>query len=182
MFIRCVCLSLLFLSASLVWSANSASFFGTSVESRAFLLDKIDAETESIALIVHRLTDRKVIHSLAAAKNRGVEVEVIIDHAKWQKRSPLDLLDEAGVTLRILKPSSKRKPLVVDYRFCIFGKKQPRLLILSADPLAHTPNSRHNCIWLHDQAMTNAYLDEFNNAKARAVPYAQMKESLARKK
>ena len=82
-------------------SGNMTLYWGPQVKQRA--LKMINASTSFCHFSVYELGDKDVLHALVAAKQRGVDVEVVVDGTESQSQSvAVPYLKQAGVQIRSL--------------------------------------------------------------------------------
>lgn len=73
---------------------------------RKLLMNRIDSAKSSVRMLAFALADKEVIDSLIGAKNRGVDVKVILDPNKpicYTNEKSKKLLEAAGIEVRYLK-------------------------------------------------------------------------------
>ena len=137
------------------------------------LIDLIDEEDKSIFAAVYCLMHPGIVKALQRAKERGVEVEVLVDPFSVKARSPLKRLVQSGVTVFVWDPLSKnhqesskkssRRSLMHD-KFCLFGRGIVWTGSFNFTREAHFSNCE-NAIVLRDLEAYQRYYREYQEIK-----------------
>jgi len=100
------------------------AFFSPHDDLAKQLTELIGQEKSSLKIAIFQFTHRDIAKALIEARQRGVEVELIVDKSALKSRALLTKLERAGVTISVFAPSDKGKmrSLMHD-KFCIFGGK-----------------------------------------------------------
>lgn len=159
--------------------ASCEVFFSPKDQLARRLIELIDQEKKSIKVAVYSITHREIAEALVKAKQRGVQVEVIVDPFAVKKRSSIHMLLKGQVPLFIwdheLRTGGKQKrlrPLMHD-KFCIFG--DDLTWTGSFNFTYHASNlSQENAVTLESREIASKYLDQFCQMKLyESRPYQE---------
>lgn len=137
------------------------------------LIEYIDREQKSIKVAVYALTHQEITSALIRAKERGVQIEVMVDPFAVRTRSSVQKLRKAGVPLFVwdyeLRDSvrstkkGRSKPLMHD-KFCVFGD---RMVWTGSFNFTHDAAAQHqeNVVALESKEIASKYLQEFAEMK-----------------
>lgn len=138
------------------------------------LVQLIDREQRSIKVAIYTLTHSKIVQALKRAKERGVDVEVIIDPSSITSRSPIYQLVKYKVPLFVWDPppttigkSGKVKKALMHDKFCIFGEERVWTGSFNFTYSANTVNAE-NVLVIENSSIARKYLDHFNEVKIRS--------------
>lgn len=139
------------------------------------LVDLIDKEEKSIAIAVYAFTHKKIASALCAAKERGVQVELVIDPYSLNFASSLDKMAEVGIPIWIWDPllASEKKVsgALMHDKFCLFGEGAVWTGSFNFTHKADSAN-QENALVIHDKAIAKKFKKQFNTLKARGCrPY-----------
>jgi phosphatidylserine/phosphatidylglycerophosphate/cardiolipin synthase-like enzyme len=132
----------------------------------------VEAEKKSIRLAVYRFSHAKIARALKEAKERGVDVEVIVDPSSAGSRSPLHRLAEK-VAVFVFDPPAvftkrgKKKVGLMHDKFCIFGDQRVWTGSFNLTYDAERYNEE-NVVLIDDGALARKYLDRFRQLKTRS--------------
>lgn len=117
---------LLFLPmAAFCMSADCEVFFSPQDELANRLIELIDKEKKSIKVAVYSMTHVGIAKALDRAKQRGVQIEVLVDPNSVKFRSSIKKLVEAKIPVfvwdRHLRLGEGKKKSLLHDKFCIFG-------------------------------------------------------------
>lgn len=148
--------------------SNVKLYFSPQDHLAEHLIGYIEKENKSIYVAVYCLTHRGISEALVKAKQRGVEVEVIVDPFSVKARSPVVRLAGSGIPVYVWDPlfdTAKRKkaPLMHD-KFCVFGGKSVWTGSFNFTYEADTVN-RENALYLEDGEHAKKFLDQFRAMK-----------------
>lgn len=146
------------------------------------LIERIHAEKQSICAAVYCLMHAGIAKALNEAKERGVDVEVIVDRYSIKARSPVAKMVEKGVPVYVWNPAdnpaqsgkkgARRKSLMHD-KFCIFGNHTVWTGSFNFTREASIAN-RENAVVLADRAIAESFLKEFQAIKeGGCCPYGE---------
>jgi phospholipase D len=173
-----LCLNGLF-AAEKVPLPSQHAYFSPNDHIADHLIAMIAKEKKSIKAAVYSLTHRGVAQALAQAKNRGVEVEVIVDPFSLRNRSSMTILTKAGIPVLVwnpeedvstLKSKEKKKPLMHD-KFCVFGKS---IVWTGSFNFTYDADGKNeeNVVVLEDAALASRFEEQFNIIKNKGtIPY-----------
>ena len=88
------------------------------------IVDQIDSAQESIYMEMYTLTDEDVIGSLISAKERGVDVKVILDNGQEYNKDAYITLGGSGVSVEWSDPQFKithSKLMIIDNETVVLG-------------------------------------------------------------
>src|SRR3954462_6858725 len=97
-----------FLAASTL-GPQTAVYFSPEDHLEKRLIEQIEKEKKSIHACVYAFTHTGIAKALIEARNRGIEVEVIVDRSSVKVRSPLKKLREAGVAFSVWDSEPPRR-------------------------------------------------------------------------
>jgi phosphatidylserine/phosphatidylglycerophosphate/cardiolipin synthase-like enzyme len=134
------------------------------------LIEQINKETQSIHVCVYTFSHRAIADALVEAKQRGVEVEVIVDRFSVKTTASLQRLFDAGIPVHVWDPDRlKRKvahrPLMHN-KFCVFSDK----VWTGSFNFTYEASKIHqeNALILRDAALVSAYKGQFFTIKLRS--------------
>jgi phosphatidylserine/phosphatidylglycerophosphate/cardiolipin synthase-like enzyme len=133
-----------------------SSGYGTTADCAGVLIKYLDQATTSIHVLIYSLTLSGVTDALVAAKNRGVDVKIVMDstQANYQY-SQYANLRAAGLNVRLSKGAYEMhdKITIIDGHIVITGSFN-----YTADS---NYNNDENLLVLDSQALAAAYEQEF---------------------
>ena len=133
-----------------------SSGYGTTADCAGVLIKYLDQATTSIHVLIYSLTLSEVTEALVAAKNRGLDVKIVMDstQASYQY-SQYANLRAAGLNVRLSKGAYEMhdKIAIIDGHIVITGSFN-----YTADS---NYNNDENLLVLDSQALAAAYEQEF---------------------
>lgn len=140
------------------------------------LISLIEKEKKSIHIAVYSLTHRRIATALIEAKQRGVQVEVIVDRFSVKAKSPLLLMSQAGIPISVWDSDPRRtkkshRPLM-HHKFCVFGDD---MVWTGSFNWTYEASRSHkeDVIALRDPSLAAAYKDQFYHIQSTScVPLA----------
>ena len=139
------------------------------------LISLIDKERKSIRIAVYCLTHRQVIKALGYAKQRGVDVQVIVDPDSVKSKMALRQMSNPPFPIFVWDPPlqyrelkngkrvQKRRSLLHD-KFCVFG--EDRVWTGSFNfTLDGSNNHQENAIVIESKEVAKKYLANFDRLK-----------------
>ncbi len=157
----------LFLSISLLFCVPLYSLADISVcftpPSRCgnFIVEKIKEAKQSIYIQAYGFTSKKIIDALIEAKNRGVEIEIILDRSNFHKKKQniIRLLESNQITIYQDKVAgiAHNKVMIIDSKKVITGSFN---FTENADK-----NNAENVIILDDINVANKYYQNWKTRK-----------------
>jgi phosphatidylserine/phosphatidylglycerophosphate/cardiolipin synthase-like enzyme len=147
------------------------------------LISMIDKERKSIRAAVYSLAHRGVMKALMQAKQRGVDVEVIVDPTSIQAKSLFRKQSPFPLTVFVWDPPVeskqlsngkviRRKKSLMHYKFCVFGDNRVWTGSFNFTQAA-SHSHRENVFAFESKEVATRYLDEFSQLKSEGcVPLA----------
>jgi phosphatidylserine/phosphatidylglycerophosphate/cardiolipin synthase-like enzyme len=146
------------------------------------LIGLIEGETEAIKAAIYLLTHREIAQALIDARERGVNVELVVDPNSVDSRfSKGSLLARHGIPIYVYKPytstakSSGEQSSLMHNKFFVFKNTVGNRKVLvtgsfNATRSASTLN-QENMLFIDDPALADAYLTQFEKLKQRSRRY-----------
>lgn len=164
---------------------ESNVYFSEQVDLSEKFIEHVQAETDSIRMASHRLSDVKVIEALIQARSRGVDVMVIVDPVTVTRKSPLTLLLDADIPVYVWNYAALEKKADVSkhmhHSFCLFGKSLVWTGSFSFS-LKRLFSHRESACVFSNTKIAGSFLREFNDIKtACSVPLALYRENQVKK-
>lgn len=143
-------------------------FFSQTDNIPALLIDLISKEQKSIKAAYYSFTLESIAEALIEAKNRGVNVEIIIDSSNIENKSKaIDKLIKNQLTFYVYYSNSKEFKSLMHHKFMIF-QEQIELpeggVITGSFNCSKAAAERHweNIVVLEGKDVMLQYLEEFN--------------------
>jgi phosphatidylserine/phosphatidylglycerophosphate/cardiolipin synthase-like enzyme len=162
---------LIFSTHGFVDETHCEAYFSPKDHLAERLIQLIDKEQKSVQVAVYCLTHTGIANALVRARERGVDVEVIVDPFSIKSRAPLRKLDTAQVPLFVWEPKKllsmgrygERRPLMHD-KFCLLGD---HTLWTGSFNFTHDANTSHqeNVLVVEDRDIVKKYREEFLSIK-----------------
>jgi len=133
----------------------------------SLILDAISSARETIRVQAYSFTARPIAQALIAAKQRGVDVAVIVDKSqKSERASVIDLLNEADIPLYVdyCCAIAHNKVIVIDNQKVVTGS-------YNFTQSAETRNAE-NLLVIDDEVMAHAYLENWTRHRDGARLFA----------
>jgi phospholipase D len=122
-----------------------------------FIVEQIKEAKQSIYIQAYGFTSKKIIDSLIEAKNRGVEIEIILDRSNFhnKKQSVIKLLESNQIKIYQDKVAgiAHNKVMIIDNTTVITGSFN---FTDNADK-----RNAENVILLHDSNVAKQYYDNW---------------------
>ncbi|SAL05226.1 phosphatidylserine/phosphatidylglycerophosphate/ cardiolipin synthase-like protein [Caballeronia calidae] len=140
------------------------------------VLKAIGAARRSIRLAAYSFTSPSVVKALIMARQRGVDVAVVVDDKNnlredrsGKARAALNLLVNAGIPTRTISafPIHHDKYIVVDAEAVETGS-------FNYSTAAARSNSENAIVIWHDPSLAKAYLDHWQSRWEQGVSYGSM--------
>lgn len=173
---------LIFGGASTAFSAPASCevYFSPKDHLAGRLVDLIDQEKKCIKVAIYCITHKEITAALVRAKERGVEVEVIVDPFSVKGRSGIHALLRSGIPLFVwdsemrtqVSTKARRRPLMHD-KFCVFGDD---LVWTGSFNFTYDAENVHqeNAVTLESKEIASKYLEQFADMKKfEARPHEQ---------
>lgn len=139
------------------------------IDFRTIIVEKIENARQTIDFAVMYLEDPKIINAIKAAHQRGVQIRIIVDFEKYEET--LSAFSGTDITIRennggIVEDGYKVEKSIMHYKFALFdseSKENSYLITSSANwNQKDFDLNANNLVLIQDQALSNAYLDEFD--------------------
>ncbi len=160
-------IALCFASALHAKPAEVEVLFSSKARLDHHLIDLIDKEERSIRLAVYHFTHKEIADALIRAKNRGVDVELLIDPISIKRRSPLHRLHKAKIPIFVWQQASKQTnkyPAAMHNKFCVFSGST---VWTGSFNFTYDGSARHkeNVVVLKEESVARDFIEEFNQIK-----------------
>lgn len=143
-------------------------FFSQKDNIPALLIDLINKEQKSIKAAYYSFTLENIVDALIDAKNRGVDVEIIIDSSNMQNKSKaIEKLIKKQLPFQVYYCQSKEFKSLMHHKFMIF-QEQPDLpnggVVTGSFNCSRAAAERHweNIVVLEGKEIVHQYILEFN--------------------
>ena len=143
------------------------------------LITLIEAEEKSIVIASYAFSHSLIAKALCAAKERGVQIELIVDPFSLNFSSALNKMARAGIPILVWSPppsstKDERSSLMHD-KFCIFGDK---IVWTGSFNLTHKADhsNQENALIIHDKALVKKYKKQFQLLKDRGCRLYQLRD------
>lgn len=151
-------LSILFLFCLFPYSfANVSVCFTPPSKCGNFIVEQIKEAKQSIYIQAYGFTSKKIIDALIEAKNRGVEIEIILDRSNFHKKKQnvIKLLESNQIKIHQDKVAgiAHNKVMIIDNTTVITGSFN---FTENADK-----RNAENVIVLHDSNVAQQYYDNW---------------------
>lgn len=124
-----------------------------------FIVDQIKQAKQSIYIQAYGFTSKKIIDALIEAKNRGVEIEIILDRSNFhkKKKNVIKLLESNQIKIYQDKVAgiAHNKVMIIDNIIVITGSFN---FTDNADK-----RNAENVIVLHDSSIAKQYYENWKN-------------------
>lgn len=124
-----------------------------------FIVEQIKEAKQSIYIQAYGFTSKKIIDALIEAKNRGVEIEIILDRSNFHKKKEnvIKLLETNQIKIYQDKVAgiAHNKVMIIDNTVVITGSFN---FTENADK-----RNAENVIVLHDSSIAKQYYDNWKN-------------------
>lgn len=120
-----------------------------------YICNLIDNSYSSIEFAVYLITDKNIVNSLLAAKDRGVDVKGIVDESCYDKNDLLKSMKRK----KILK-IRKSKIGIMHHKFIIVDRK---VVVTGSYNYTYSANFKNeeNIVTIYDLSVVAEYLQEF---------------------
>jgi len=132
------------------------------------ITDHISKAEHSILVQAYGFSSKDIADALIAAKNRGVNIKVILDKSqRKQKYSLLHYIVDAGIPAWIdMKPAiAHNKVMIIDEREVITGS-------FNFTDAAQKRNAE-NVVFISDTKFAKKYIQNWENREQQSIPYSQ---------
>jgi phosphatidylserine/phosphatidylglycerophosphate/cardiolipin synthase-like enzyme len=135
------------------------------------IVNQINKAENNIQVIAYSFTNKSIAGALVKAKNRGVNVEVVLDKTQvsQEKYSSSTFLDNAGIPIWIdYTPTiSHNKVMTIDGATTITGS-------FNFTQAAQNKNAE-NLLIIHDKKLTEKYIANWEKRKTASMPLKSYK-------
>jgi cardiolipin hydrolase len=161
-------------SLQVSWSlALCQAFFTPQDNITSIFISMIDAETKSIDGAIYMFTDKKIAQAFVNAKNRGVDVQLILDQISMTACGKGKFLQENGVPVFVHRTEgfNPYTMALMHHKFFIFGcNKDQKSLLWTGSwncTLRGTAHNDENVMVLDDAQMIAGYRGCFTRLQNR---------------
>lgn len=155
-----------------------SAFFSPEDKIRKKLINLFEREQKQIRIAVFHFTDKKVAQALIDAKNRGVNVEIIVDPGCGRDRfNKLDMLTQNNINVYVYDPQAHKNFFVslMHHKFIVldenvYGKALTITGSFNLTKAAHVRN-KENVVILDETKITKQFIDQFNGIKKQSNLY-----------
>lgn len=139
------------------------------------LITQIEEEKESLLVAIYSLTHKEIVDALIRAKNRGVDVALVIDPYSLRKHTPVPRLIAEGIEVNVWKGERRKAkgrsfPPIMHHKFCVFGNHS-----VWTGSFNFTNNAAYrnceNAILIHDKKAARSFKKEFYQVKEGCLDY-----------
>lgn len=131
------------------------------------ITDKIGKAEHSILVQAYGFSSKNIADALIAAKNRGVNVKVILDKTqRSQKYSLLHYIVDAGIPVWI-----DTKPAIAHNKIMIIDEKEVITGSFNFTDAAQKRNAE-NVVFITDTKLAQEYIQNWENRKYLSIPYS----------
>jgi phosphatidylserine/phosphatidylglycerophosphate/cardiolipin synthase-like enzyme len=141
---------------------NISSYYSPNGGIKDLIISKIRSSQKSIMIAVHSFALKDVADALVKAKNRGVDVRVIMDEVNSEDRNlKLDELNKAGIFVKLRTGIGESESKSVNNKFAIFDEAEVIAGSYNwSDPSASS--SSENAVFIKDPAVVKKYVEDFD--------------------
>lgn len=167
-FIRLLLLFLPFTLSAKNDKESSRVYFSPEDHLADKLIAFIQEEEKTIRVAAYAFSHWKIAKALCEAKERGVDVEIIVDPFSLQFSSTLKKMAKAKIPIWIWDPAprdkQKKQPLMHD-KFCVFGDRAVWTGSFNFTYYADRSN-RENALFLPNKEIAKKFYSQFDLLKA----------------
>ncbi len=140
----------------------------------------IQQSHKTIRIMMFYFTNKKVVAELINARNRGVDIEIIVDYEPTaEKYSAIDIVRGAGIPIKVENWNGKMhtKSAVFDDEYCVIGStnwtstaeyvNDENMLVIKSTKIANQITQEFNRLWkaipakyLHEKAPANMFKEQ----------------------
>ncbi len=148
-------------------------FFTPQDNLTSIFISMIEAEQKSIHGAIYMFTDKKIAQALINAKDRGVDVQIILDQISMSGCGKGRLLQDNGVSIFVHRTEEFHPytMALMHHKFFIFGlNKDDKSLLWTGSwncTLRATARNDENVLVLDDQSIIQYYQDYFQKLLSR---------------
>ena len=165
-------------------------FFSAEEDLQQKLIYYIDREQKAIWLAIFSFTDKQIAEALIRAKERGVDVQVVVDPGFLNDRyTKIDWLYESGLPVFVHNPKHARNNLstmsnLMHHKFAIFFQNIDDRPLVWTGSFNFTKSARlsnqENAVVLSSSRIVKQYMEQFERLKERTRIYTDMHASYGR--
>ena len=170
-------IALLFISAYLC-AAEVQTYMSPSENVEKALVDAITNEKKGIKVAIYTFTNKRIAKALVKAKERGVNVEVLVDPFSVKIASAVNTLLDADVPVYVYVPEGKNCwSSILHHKFCLFEEmKGVWTGSYNFTYKAETKNSENAVLITGDEIGYQKFNNEFNTLKTSRTEVVTKKE------
>lgn len=151
-------------SPAIAQAEIKAGFSKGEPTAQAVVLESIGDATSSIRLAAYQFTSKEIIQALTAAKQRGVDVAVVLDRTQ-QNGDSQAVMVAAGMGCRIDKSFR-----IMHHKFIVVDGRHVQTGSFNYSGNAHKVNAENALYLKHVPALAKAYTAEWDMVNGRAEP------------
>ncbi|HDI82703.1 hypothetical protein DRQ17_04710 [bacterium] len=146
-------------------------FFSPNGGCKDAVLKEINSAKRSVQVAVYLLTDREISNALLNAKERGVDVKVVLDgeQADEISYSKHIYLKKHGVDVRLVYPGKSGKG-IMHHKFAVIDKKTLLTGSFNWTPTADRYNHENLLVIKKNKKLLKKFLAEFKRLYKKGVP------------
>lgn len=151
------------------------AFFTPKDDLTALFIKMIDAEEKSIHGAIYMFTDKKIAQAMINAKNRGIQIHLILDQISMASCGKGKFLQESGVPVLVHRTEdfNPYSMALMHHKFFIFGCNKDKKSWLWTGSwnctLRASQHNDENVIILDDAAIIAQYLTNFECMQNRVL-------------
>jgi phosphatidylserine/phosphatidylglycerophosphate/cardiolipin synthase-like enzyme len=139
-----------------------SSYYSPNGGIKDLIISKIKFSQKSIMIAIHSFALKDVADALVKAKNRGVDVRVIMDEVNSEdKNLKLDELNRAGIFVKLRTGIGGSESKGVNNKFAIFDEEEVIAGTYNWSDPAASSNSE-NAVFIKDPAVIKKYVEDFD--------------------
>lgn len=157
---------------------STCALFAPDDDLRAELIKIIDAEKEAIHSAVFMVTEREIAQALIRAKQRGVQVQLIVDVGCLKdKASKIPLLAAHNCTIYLYDPTlsdAKGSNSLMHHKFALFKNNKGSHVVWTGSynfTKAASETNRENVIVARKKHLYDRYLHHFEQLRDKSYRY-----------
>jgi phosphatidylserine/phosphatidylglycerophosphate/cardiolipin synthase-like enzyme len=154
------------------------AFFSSDDNLQELLIDLINQEKKKIRIAVFSFTNLAIAQALVRAKERGVQIVIIVDSAVARDSyNKLELLKKAGIEIRIYTPHKGRGMMVdkLHHKFVLFDGTINNSAVVWTGSFnftkAATFYNKENVVVLNKPRIINKFNNQFKQLYSESQPW-----------
>lgn len=177
-FIKRYFIIIVFFMQSSLSLAFCQAFFTPQDDLTALLIKMIDGEEKCIFGAMYMFTDKKIAQAIINAKNRGVEVILILDQISMAACGKGKLLQDQGILVLVHKTEGFNPYTIplMHHKFFIFGcNRHKKAWVWTGSwncTLRATQHNDENVLVLDEPAIVTQYLEHFYHLQQKLLSFS----------